>query len=491
MKASSVYAIQRQMQPPWRRSSLSPSLLSAIVRPVQSHTISCRRPFTSKEPPSASSSKTSENITKKNERVDNKSTKKDKDLSSRLKQPSRKYWNKTKTSPDASSRTIRDASGTSKLQVPVLSPSEYYYRIKTKDGDSVHIALPNLNASSLLDPAKYCRYSANPSQAGSAAMTHGVSRSISGTDAARRLLRGKKEFVDTVRSQLVLDQPVSSKQRQSSSSHAGNKHKQRKSHAAILVDHGIPPQLLQHCIDMTDALLNHYGNASECSFHNYYQQRASFQYNKHTPSTGSTAPRVPLPQVLRVRSRNSTNRCTVWPPSSSLEDGNNESAAEWNHNMSLYLTVMERLASKLHIVLKRTKHREESSSSHQHLPGPDAKDEEDDSEEDVTASPLLFGNSSSPHWNVDMLRESYYDVRHNHNEGKSSSTNPSDPLLIVEWEQALPSSPIIGHVLLRLQGQASKQNPLLNSSNTSSSPRKSASQQVTMVFDSCFRQEII
>jgi len=151
--------------------------------------------------------------------------------------------------------------------LPVVQPSIYYYctqsarplGVETK-GSSLgsrrlsRLVLPVMNASALLDPLKYCKTSSRLSQ------TRGVTRSISGTDAARRLLRGKKEFILAARS--LKQQP------------------------ALLEGHGVPPQLFQHCIDMADALLLQYSpDVVECTFHNY----------NYVPG------RAKLPNILRIR----------------------------------------------------------------------------------------------------------------------------------------------------------------------------------------------
>jgi hypothetical protein len=168
---------------------------------------------------------------------------------------------------------------------PLLEPSKYYYydtrrnrmlaggsttttttTIPTYDADETtstppRLVLPAMNAAALLDPLAYCKTSAK------AAHSHGVNRGISGTDAARRLLRGKKDFIGAARSSLLKSNTTP--------------------RPALLTGHGIPPKLFQHCIDMADALLLQYGGGQEedvveCTFHNYYQ--------------GSK-----LPQVLRLR----------------------------------------------------------------------------------------------------------------------------------------------------------------------------------------------
>lgn len=150
--------------------------------------------------------------------------------------------------------------------VPVVQPSIYYYCTQpayplgveeqsTDERLSSRFVLPTMNASALLDPLKYCKNSSRLSDD-----SRGVSRSISGTDAARRLLRGKKDFIVAARS--------------------------LKSQPAVLEGHGVPQKLFQHCIDMADALLLQFSpDVVECTFHNYNYATA---YSK-------------LPSLLRVR----------------------------------------------------------------------------------------------------------------------------------------------------------------------------------------------
>jgi len=153
--------------------------------------------------------------------------------------------------------------------LPVIQPSIYYYSTPSQEirrassnnnnnnnkgggtaaaatsssssstATATRLVLPVMNASALLDPLKYCK-----SSSGLSYNRTGVSRSIAGTDAARRLLRGKKDFILAARS--LKSQPV------------------------LLEGHGVPSALFQHCIDMADSLLLQYSpDVVECTFHNY------------------------------------------------------------------------------------------------------------------------------------------------------------------------------------------------------------------------------
>jgi hypothetical protein len=345
-----------------------------------------------------------------------------------------------------------------KLQVPVVKSSEYYYYRPSNRTNGTRVALPAVDASALLDPRKYCKSSANI-LAGNASVTHGVSKSISGTDAARRLLRGKKEFVNAVRSQLLHGPTDSDKPGNA----IGVSNRNRSSHPALLEGTNVPPQLFQHAIDMADALLIHYGNAAECTFHNYYQHPTS------RPGQESSSL---LPQVIRIRSRNSTNRCSPWPPSTVT--AGEPTSNDWNQNLSLYLTVMERIACKLGVVLKREPTR---------LPDTHQAAQDDDDDDDLTSSPLLFPTSTAPQWNVDVLRGSYYNLH-----TTTAIKGDAPPVPIVEWTRS--NSATMGHVLIRLQGHATEDNEqfLLPGKSTTGGNQRGP---VTLVFDACFRNEFL
>ena len=346
------------------------------------------------------------------------------------------------------------------LQVPVIMPSGYFYHRSSSSGASSRVTLPAVNAAALLDPRRYCRASANMA-AGGASITHGVSKSISGTDAARRLLRGKKEFVNAIRSQLMQQGDD-----EGSKSNVHNLPQYWACKPAVLEGHGIPPQLFQHCIDMADALLAHYGNAVECTFNNY---------SRRTTNSGSEKERCGLlPGVLRIRSRHSTNRCDSWPPSQTSIDS---STPDWNHHMSLYLTVMERISCKLALVLKK----EPSSTSE-----PGAQSNEQDAEDDFVSSHLLFPYSSRPKCSVDILKGSFYGSL-SINEGEGSLENMiAPPVPIVEWYPGNAST--MGHVVIRLQGQAADHNDHFH--NQRKTPMRDGGK-VTLVFDASFRTEYL
>eukprot|EP00537_Pseudo-nitzschia_pungens_P010596 CAMPEP_0172390012 /NCGR_PEP_ID=MMETSP1061-20121228/6774_1 /TAXON_ID=37318 /ORGANISM="Pseudo-nitzschia pungens, Strain cf. pungens" /LENGTH=361 /DNA_ID=CAMNT_0013120283 /DNA_START=72 /DNA_END=1153 /DNA_ORIENTATION=+ len=170
------------------------------------------------------------------------------------------------------------------------------------DGDATSV-LRSVNAAALLDPLAYCKGSTKLSVHAKVS-----GKSISGTDAARRLLRGKQEFVEAARG--LGTAPV------------------------LLEGHGVPPALFQHCVDLGGALLGHYGlETVECSFHNYDEVHPRSNHIRKTPSH------------VRVRRRDGTNACLPLPSASESD------RTDWDYNLALYLTVMERIAKCLGPVL--------------------------------------------------------------------------------------------------------------------------------------------
>ena len=383
----------------------------AIRSPLHSASISPNpfvRTFTSKRPPSHNNhnTKSSTELDEKHkleqdERARNRH-REERGKSHGFKKPRRKEWK----------RPGKDDTGPK-----ILQQSGYFYDLRRRDGDdnqssSPKLPIVSLDASALLDPLAYCKTSAK------VAHTHGVSQSISGTDAARRLLRGKREFISVARS---IRSP------------------------ALLTGHGVPPELLQHCIDMADALMQFYGpNTVEISFHNYNHENSN---------------ETKLPHILRIRGQDGTNRCSNWPMPTTVD---------WDYHMSLYVTVMERLVRNLGLVLAGR------SEPDQSIMGDEESEERNYC--DVMSSPLLFPNSSHiPQWNVGILRGGVFQF-FNGADGK-----PNDdvkPCPIVELSHLHHDSEILGHLLIRLQGN-SLPNRAFHVGKTG--------RRVSLVFDACFR----
>jgi len=365
---------------------------------------------------------------------------------------------------------------------------------KMRGNTAATTTMQSMNASALLDPLNYCKGSAKLAK-----HVNNGGRSISGTDAARRLLRGKKDFLSAAGK---LDAPV------------------------LLDGHGVPPALFQYCVDMADALLRYYGpDVVECSFHNYYS---------NDNNTSSSSSKTPL--HVRVRRRDGTNSCFP-PPSTnemSINSRNGENyrigeggidCTDWDYNITLYLTVMERLAKSLGQVLKPSSTKNDHGTNLTSFRS-NRIDNKNSDEDGNFSSPPLLCVPPQPRWSVDILRGAYFDfqpignsavlnknnsigrLQHKNKDtkrkwnGDEGLANGRDlhvesrgrddgdaicdirPFPVVEFVQQ-QNSRSSGHVLIRLQGCAVP-NEEFGEVNLQGQPQ----QPVTLVFDACFQTPI-
>lgn len=149
--------------------------------------------------------------------------------------------------------------------------------------------LPHLFASAILDPKTYCKQSASSTS------------TISGGDAARRLLRGKRNFRQTMRQELT----------------SRPKDVQK---IYILQGHGVPVQLWEHILYVAQTWLQSEESAYEVSVQNVF---GAFHFDR-----------------MLVRSDSGTSRIAPWP-------------TEWDTDMELYMTVTTRMAKLLSDILRK------------------------------------------------------------------------------------------------------------------------------------------
>jgi hypothetical protein len=385
--------------------------------------------------------------------------------------------------------------------------------------------LPSIDASALLNPKKFCKDTAKFSH------THNVHRTIHGTEAARRLLRGKKDFIVAAR-QLT---------------NAG-------STPMLLEGHGVPQPLFQHCVDLADALLLHYGpDVVECSFRNYH-----ISGSNNTSNSKCTNPcdDNSIPPYFRILKRNASKATLASKPyycrfqddesgdkGRDLDDLDDDiEIIDWDHHLKLYLTVMERLATGLGLVLEVSTPQKRVTKDHTGTTGIDRNnigtskkkqqppidefdyfDDDHDENNDVdghdfTSSPLLF--PLRPYWNVSIVRNAHFDIQPNNCRSQNPSTIDSGRHTANyggwgddnngsnrnEWNSngdrrrrdgradhgPVPPFPIVdviqersktkGHIIISLQGYATPNDEF------SVTRRRPSMQPVTMLFDACFRK---
>ena len=217
---------------------------------------------------------------------------------STLRQSERKNLNRWSSLVQFSQYSYKISSGRNK--VSSSDASCFLSEKKAETRANVDI-LQSMDASALLDPLSFCKGSTKSSRS----MKHG---SRNGNDAARRLLRGRKDLLIAARK--LNNAPI------------------------LLRGHGVPPALFQHCVDMADALLRNYGpDVVECSFNNHRTKNMAISKE---------------PRYVRVRRRNAKYSCM--PPPSVVETSRScgkdcdeydiKDEIDWDHNLTLYLTVM-------------------------------------------------------------------------------------------------------------------------------------------------------
>lgn len=256
--------------------------------------------------------------------------------------------------------------------------------------------LPQIRAGAWLDQARYCR---------------GGGDSIAGSEASRSLLRGKKDLMAFLR-------------------YAVHSH---QAHTFVLLNHGVPQELLQHNVDLAARMLIDM-SASECLFkqQNYAQ--------KHNSPAAESAVR----DLSGVRIRDNITgetRALSWPY-------NNH---DWQHDLQLYWAVMNRIATRIGVVVlwKRPRERE-----------PDAYR----SPESLLSMPPLY-------WKVEFTRGLHYDP-----EVLPPSKHPQvHP--VIKWEP-LQDAADPGQVYIQLQGH-STQTP------------NNEPMAVSLLFNACFRSHLI
>ena len=218
-------------------------------------------------------------------------------------------------------------------------------------------SLPLLNVAVMLDPTKYVK-------------SMDASMVRSGTEAARRILRGRKEWYRTVRkhAERGLD-PSSIPLWPNNLSYPTDSMNRRASYR--LTGHGVPRELLQDHIDYAGALLSQ---------------------NQATSVTLASR------DSIRVRRPDGSHH--------------NVQVPENSHSLDLYMAVMERISKTLSIVL----HREPYFTQRPHSPTPASEGEpleqpesgidpngDNDSHAATTDRPSS-GPSDMPMWHVEFTR---------------------------------------------------------------------------------------
>jgi hypothetical protein len=274
---------------------------------------------------------------------------------------------------------------------------------------------PQIRATAWLDPAMYCRDGG---------------KSIAGTDAARKLLRGKKDLME------LLGYAV----------HSSKLNGKQKHQSYVLQGHGVPPQMLQHHIDFAAALLTRLG-ASEVSFKQF-----NVMQHHNSVAASEAVGDIRWTQVRDVET--GENRAVSWP----LEGG-----VHWEDDLQLYWTVMNRIATRLGLAVLLKRPRDTQSYDK------DRPTSSTDNSLSVSPSNSLL-KTPPHHWKVEFSRNWHFASE----QLPPVNTRGSQLYPILEWAP-LEGVASPGHVCIRLQGLASTDNDTVEAIP------------VSLCFDACFR----
>jgi len=193
----------------------------------------------------------------------------------------------TKIQRTSSSHLVATTSGANSAMT-VNNPQE----------EEEEATLPQLHASAFLDPKYYCRISAEPNS------------TISGSDAVRRLIRGKRNLLETMREEIHLSEEK-------------NKKRILNWQFYDVRGHGVPIQLFDHLLNASDTWLSELDNA--------------FGISLQKNSSGTSFGRMLIHAQDGFNKRSTTVK--PWP-------------SEWENDMELYLTVLIRIATNLSGILQ-------------------------------------------------------------------------------------------------------------------------------------------
>jgi len=278
--------------------------------------------------------------------------------------------------------------------------------------------LPQIRAGAWLDPKGYCR---------------GGGKSIAGTEAARKLLRGKKDLIE------LLGYAVHETAKES----------------IVCTGHGIPPQVLQHHVDFAAQLLVRL-QAQNLSFKQFND------YFKHNSVAAIDAVQN-IRQVLVRDAVTGENRAIPWPLM--------EEPKQWVEDLTLYWTVMNRIATRLGVAVLMKR------------PGIGHTGPLGHAEPQYQFSPSTTSTLNTPphYWKVEFQRDWHFAPEQL--PGGASRSHPQQQQQLYPVLEFTPLKGVAapGHCRIRLQGLASNA-PNDKSSNNNSSPMR-----VSLSFDACFR----
>lgn len=370
-------------------------------------------------------------------------------------------------------REITDSSGKT-IWVPSMrlvkddtrpiSPTQPLQGIAATTTKTKKKTLPQIYAMAWLDPTVYCREGG---------------QSLAGTDAARKLLRGKRDLMEllghavynptkfissslgptttsTTTTATGTTDGITNLESSSTTTTNYNQHQQQQQQQSrnlsfVLHGHGIPPQMLQHIVDFAASLLTQL-IASQVSF-------KQFNVSQHYNSVAASDAVRDIEWVQVRHAETGENQAVPWPPSLNNNNQVQEEQHHWRDDLQLYWTAMNRIATRLGLAVLSKKPRDianNESSLQSDAPNNNSNASNVSNPFSTVTSclslPIAASNYSllkTPphHWKVNFSRQRHFSPH-------QLPGLQSVPALVMEWVP-LEGVAAPGHVCIRLQGLSS------------------------------------
>jgi hypothetical protein len=236
----------------------------------------------------------------------------------------------------------------------------------------------------------------------------------------------------------------------------------------------VPAQLLQNHLDLAGDMLDLTpGNAAEVSFQNWSGELSL--------------------DWMRVRSQDGHSSVRPWPvvvaqPHDNANgdgDASGDAMASWDQDMALYLSVMNRLATQLSLVLHSQSPPPATETTTPSTRARKMTDASTTTMADEYSNVFSSFKSSSTEQQIPMHPPPprYWNVKVWRGMAFAADSLPAEPCPVVEWTpvQGLEAP---GHVCIRLQGFPTSSS---NSNGMTTTSTRRQPQAVTLSFTACFR----
>lgn len=333
----------------------------------------------------------------------------------------------------------------------------FYHGSTFYDGAPPNV-LPILNASPILSPGKYVRQS---SWSSASHQYNNKKGTKGGTDAARRLVDARREFMCLMNKELL-----GGSQQHSAS---GNQNHNKKSEGVVVADvrkiyvltgHGVPTELLSHLIQVVRGW-----TITSSTTQKQHSSSSVVQFSFQNVHNSTLLNRDEI-QVIHANGTTSKLFDTTSNNHSLLSTNNN--GDDWEHDFELYMVVMDRIASRLASFVLLQPRSDMSTTTL-------AVDDHNNNEAILGSSGSVITPASLKRWNVTMMKGEALPLsllpmdRHhykscgkdipdggNSTRRREGGKQPQSPIILtVEWVMNNKGSNDCCNIILRLQDDGS------------------------------------